>query len=236
MRNLLASIFLLSVAQFASAEIIEVYRWEPYPGRSADMLATMQEAAQIHTALGANIQINALDIGSTQNIDYVMRYDDISDWGAARDRNGASAEWTAFFARYSSDPAGKLVASIQGVNTDPTEMADDFSEEPVFSVNIWEPAAGRAGDTSQWLAAAKAVHEELGARVEIYNEGFGGTNKRHYVMFFDSWTHMAEVSEAMSTSESWQAFMASTTAASASPGGPAAALVERFAGRVVANF
>lgn len=236
MRNLLLSISLLSAVQLASAEIIEVYTWEPHPGRSADMLATMQEAAQIHTALGANIQINALDIGSTQNIDYVMRYDDISDWGASRDRNAASEEWTAFFARYSSDPAGKLVASIQGVNTDPSAMADDFSEHPVFTVNIWEPAVGRGGDLAQGLAAAKAIHEELGARVEVYNEGFGGTNKQHYVMFFDSWTHMAEVTEAMSTSESWQAFMAATAAASASAGSPAAALVERFAGRVVANF
>jgi len=232
MKNLLMAFILLSVSQLASAEIVEVYQWEPYPGRAADLLTTMQEAAQIHTSLGATIQINVLDIGSTQNIDYVMRYDDLISWGESRDKNLMSAEWTAFFARVSANPAGKLVSSVQGINTDTTTMADDFADQPIFNVSVFDPDPGGSAILAEGFSTAKMMHEAMGARVETYTELYGGTDKMHYVMFFDSWAHMAQVTEAMSTNEAWQAFNSATL----SNPNPGSALVERFSGRVVANF
>lgn len=232
MKKLLTILSLTCLIQTSFAEIVEVYRWEAYPGRQADMLATMQQAAEIHTSLGANIQINSLDIGSTQNLDYVMRYDDLASWGESRDKNMESAEWAVFYSSIASNPAGKLVASFSAVNNDAEAMADDFDEQPVFNVSVWDPRAGGGVDLAQGLEMAKGMHERMGARVEIYVDLYGGTDKMHYVMSFDSWTHHAEVFEAMESDEAWLQFI---TLNSENPD-PAAALVERFAGRVLANF
>jgi hypothetical protein len=232
MKKLLTILSLTCLIQTSFAEIVEVYRWEAYPGRQADMLATMQQAAEIHTSLGANIQINSLDIGSTQNLDYVMRYDDLASWGESRDKNTESAEWAAFYASVASNPAGKLVASFSAVNNDADAMADDFDEQPVFNVSVWDPRPGSGVELAQGLEMAKGMHERMGARVEIYVDLYGGTDKMHYVMSFDSWTHHAEVFEAMESDEAWLQFIALN---SENPD-PAAALVERFAGRVLANF
>ncbi len=57
MKKILTVLCFTCLIQISFAEIVEVYRWEAYPGRQADMLATMQQAAEIHTALGAKIQI-----------------------------------------------------------------------------------------------------------------------------------------------------------------------------------
>ena len=232
MKKILTILCFTCLIQTSFAEIVEVYRWEAYPGRKADMLAKMQQAAEIHTALGANIQINALDIGSTQNLDYVMRYDDLASWGESRDKNTESAEWAAFYASVASNPAGKLVASFSAVNNDADAMADDFDEQPVFNVSVWDPRPGSGVELAQGLEMAKAMHERMGARVEIYVDLYGGTDKMHYVMSFDSWTHHAEVFEAMESDEAWLQFIALN---SENPD-PSAALVERFAGRVLANF
>jgi hypothetical protein len=232
MKKILTILCFTCLIQTSFAEIVEVYRWEAYPGRQADMLVTMQQAAEIHTALGANIQINALDIGSTQSLDYVMRYDDLASWGESRDKNTESAEWAAFYASVASNPAGKLVASFSAVNNDADAMADDFDEQPVFNVSVWDPRPGSGVELAQGLEMAKAMHERMGARVEIYVDLYGGTDKMHYVMSFDSWTHHAEVFEAMESDEAWLQFIALN---SENPD-PSAALVERFAGRVLANF
>ena len=232
MKKLLLSIVILCSAQFASAEIVEVYRWKAFPGQGAELLAAAQEAASIHKAMGASVQINQLDIGSTQNMDYVLRYDDLSSWGRLKDMNATSADWTAFFTRFAEDPPGELVESIFATNTDAATMADDFTDVSAFSVFVWDPVPGGSVALTEGFSAAKLIHENLGARVETYIESFGGTDKMHYVMLFDSWTHMAEVTEALSTDEAWLAFNAATLGAT----DPTAILVQSFAGSVLANF
>ena len=47
---LLSLILVISSNSFA--EIVEVYRWKPFPGKSAQLLSDMQEAAQIHSDMG----------------------------------------------------------------------------------------------------------------------------------------------------------------------------------------
>ena len=232
MKKLLLLIVILCNAQFASAEIVEVYRWKAFPGKAAELLAAAQEAASIHTAMGASVQINQLDIGTTQNMDYVLRYNDLSSWGRVKDTNATSVDYAEFITLFAENPPGELVESIFATNTDNTTMANDFSDVSAFSVFIWDPVPGGSVALTEGFAAAKVIHESLGARVETYIETYGGTDKMHYVMLFDSWTHMAEVTTAMNTDETWLAFNAASLGAT----DPTALLVQSFAGSVLANF
>ena len=56
----------------AFADVAEVYQWKAFPGKSQDMLVNMSKAAEIHRAEGAQVSINAHNIGSTQLVDYVV--------------------------------------------------------------------------------------------------------------------------------------------------------------------
>ena len=89
--------------------------------------------------------------------------------------------------------------------------------------NCWRPLT--------WIKSELRIRRAK-ALVETYIETYGGTDKMHYVMLFDSWTHMAEVTTAMSTDETWLAF----NAASLDAIEPTAILVQSFAGSVLANF
>ena len=230
-RSILFSLILL-FSSSSFAEIVEVYRWKAFPGKAAQLLSDMQKAAQIHSSMGISVQINQLGIGSTQNIDYVMRFDDLEAWGQLKDINAASDEWSTFYSQVAANPGGELVESINGINTDESVMAGDFENGQVFSVFVWDPAPGRSQDLSQGFEVAAGIHESLGARVESYIEGFGGTDKMHYVMIYDSWSEMAAIQNRMSTSEEWIAFQNATSAATE----PAANLVQTFTGQTVANF
>ncbi|SVB48549.1 uncharacterized protein METZ01_LOCUS201403 [marine metagenome] len=228
--TLLALILIFSQPVFA--EIVEVYRWKPYPGKANQLLSDMQEAATIHAAMGISVTINPLDIGSTQNVDYVMRFDDLDSWGRLRDANVASAEWNSFYTRIADDPSGELVQSINATNTDPSVMAGDFESGSVFSVFLWDPAPGRSLELAQGFDTAKSIHEGLGARVETYIEGFGGTDMMYYVMIFDSWSDMANFQESLNSSEEWLAFQVGLLTDTE----PAATLVQTFAGSTLAAF
>ena len=223
---------ILAISSNSFAEIVEVYRWKPFPGKNAQLLSDMQTAAQIHSDMGISVQINQLGIGSTQNIDYVMRFDDIEAWGQLKDRNAVSDDWSSFYSQVAANPGGELVESINGINTDASVMAEDFENGKVFSVFVWDPAPGRSQDLALGFETAARIHESLGARVESYSEGFGGTDKMHYVMIYDSWSDMADVQNRMTTSEEWLAFQNATSEATE----PAATLVQTFTGQTVANF
>ena len=58
---------------------------------------------------------------------------------------------------------------------------------------------------------AKAIHEALGAKVNIYNEGIGGTGNIHYVMSLDSWSSMASSGDAIALSRELRVLQASAT-------------------------
>ena len=48
---------------------------------------TVQEAAVIHTKLGANIGVYAMNVGGIgQEIQYCMRWDNILEWGKSKDK------------------------------------------------------------------------------------------------------------------------------------------------------
>ena len=91
-------------AQLSHGEILEIYTWKPYAGKAELMLGAMQEAAEIHSGLGIGVTISQLAQGTTQDMDYVLRYDDLESWGALNDSSALSAEWNTFFAKFQANP------------------------------------------------------------------------------------------------------------------------------------
>ena len=72
---------ILSISSTAFTEVLEVYNWKSDPGKSQQMLNNIAEAAEIHTELGATVGVYALNIGSENQIDYVLRFDNQESWG-----------------------------------------------------------------------------------------------------------------------------------------------------------
>ena len=105
---------------------------------------SVQEAAVIHTKLGANVGVYAMNVGGIgQEIQYCMRWDNILDWGKSKDKMAQSQEMQAFFAKASQNPSGTLVATISGANLDQSAKADLFDKPMAFQVQVWEVAPGR---------------------------------------------------------------------------------------------
>ncbi len=77
---------LLTISSVSFAEVLEVYNWKAIPGKAQQMLSTMNEAAEIHTALGATVGIYQLNVGSENQVDYVVRTDDQISWGKFKDK------------------------------------------------------------------------------------------------------------------------------------------------------
>ena len=236
MRNFLFSLALFSLFQIANAEILEVYTWKPYPGKTDQLLLDMQEAASIHSGLGVSVSINALGVGTSQDIDYVLRFDDLESWGRLSDANANSPEWNAFVAKVGENPTAELVSSFSLVNQDPSNMANDFTEPgQVINAFRWKPASGLEGTNAlrQGFLTAKGIHENLGARVETYEINSSvDVGQMQYLMIYDSYSHMAEVNAAMATDPEWLAFQSSIAATP----GQAATLVWAIVASTIANW
>ena len=236
MRNILFSLSLFSLFQIANAEILEVYTWKPYPGKAGQLLLDMQEAASIHSGLGIGVSINALGVGTAQDLDYVLRFDDLESWGRLNDASVNSPEWNAFVAKAGANPSAELVSSFSLVNQDPSNMANDFTDPgQVINAFRWKPASGLEGTNAlrQGFLAAKGIHENLGARVETYEINSSvDVGQMQYLMIYDSYSHMAEVNAAMATDPEWLAFQSSVVAAP----GQAATLVWAIVASTIANW
>ena len=76
---------LVSVSLISYAEVAEVYQWKAFPGKQQDMLMAMARAAKIHLDEGAQVSINAHNIGSTQLVDYILRWDDSKKYAQSKD-------------------------------------------------------------------------------------------------------------------------------------------------------
>jgi hypothetical protein len=219
---------MFSIAPSVYSEILEVYNWKANPGQVQKMLTNMNESAQIHRDLGAQVTINILDVGSENQIDYVVRFDDIIQWGAFKDKLVTDKKWNALWTKVSKKPTGELQMSLVGINTDSTVKASDFNKPFVYGVWVWDPAPGRTADLMEIQQKYKKIHESLGARVEIYSEGPGGTGSFHYCILFDTWSDWAD----------WTVKAGSSTelAELNSQNDPTGAtLVRSFSGRTVSN-
>ncbi len=218
--------FTLVISLNTFTEIAEVYSWKANPGQGADMIETMVEAATIQRNLGAHVTINQLDVGSQNQIDYVIRFDSMSEWGSYRDKLQASPEWNEFWNRVGEDPNGELEMSFAASNLDASVKSSSFSNSGVYGVWVWEVTAGKLPEVLENFAKAKAIYEELGARAEYYSEGLGLSNTLHFLMLFDDWSDMASFMENAANSQKLQMFQASVDPESAT-------LVRQITGRTL---
>ena len=218
--------FTLVISLNAFTEIAEVYSWKANPGQGAEMIETMVEAATIQRNLGAYVAINQLDVGSQNQIDYVIRFDTTAEWGAYRDALQASEKWNEFWSRVGEDPNGELELSFAAVNLDANEKASSFPNSGVYGVWVWDVASGKLPEVLENFSKAKVIHEKLGARIEYYSEGLGLPNTLHYVALFDNWTEMASFLDKAATDQELLAFQAGVNSSSAT-------LVRQITGRTL---
>ena len=219
---------MIAISSSAYAEVAEVYQWKADPGKSQQMLNNMVEAAEIHTELGATVGIYALNVGSQNLVDYVLRFDDNESWGVYKDKIASSEKFQRFWTKVSRNPTGELQMSLTGINLDASTKAADFAGPFVYGVWVWDPSPGYEAQLLQNFARAAEIHEGLGARAEAYSEGFGGTGNYHYVLFFDNWTEMGKFFNSMAQSKELAEFNASLE-----PG--RATLVNSFSGSTISN-
>jgi L-rhamnose mutarotase len=197
----------IGFGQLAMAEKLEVFTWEPMPGKSPQLIQGMMAAAKIHNASGATVGIYQHDVGSTQLFDYVLRWDNDAAWAKTKASNN-SEEWQAFWAQASENPSGKLIRSLEGYNMDTSVKAQDMASHGPYRVFIWRPVPGNTATLLNNFARAKVIHESLGARIDMYREGVGGTGNYHYLMTWDSWEAMAKFSEDVTKNAEFQKMMA----------------------------
>ncbi len=205
---------LLLATSSTYAEVIENYTWKAVPGKDAEMLAAFTEAKAIHEDMGASVSMSQHGTGSTQLIDYTMRWDNLDAWAKSMDMGRSPegvARWQKFMAQY-DEPVGEMVASSGGANLDSSKSADDFDGNYVFAVFVWEPNAGQRAEFLAGAMAAEKLHESLGARVEVYGEQFGDFGRVHYVMMYDDYASWAESNKKMAQSKEWAEMQAASAA------------------------
>ena len=137
------------------------------------MIETMVEAASIQREMGAHVTINQLDVGSQNQIDYVIRFDSTAEWGSYRDSLQESEKWNEFWNRVGEDPNGELELSFAAINLDANEKASSFQNSGVYGVWVWDVAAGKLPEVLENFAQAKVIHEKLlKLKCQIANAGF----------------------------------------------------------------
>ena len=210
--KILLALLISSFSVSSFTEVAECYSWNANPGKSAQFMNSVQEAAVIHTKLGANVGVYAMNVGGIgQEIQYCMRWDNILEWGKSKDKMAQSQEMQAFFAKASQNPTGTLVATISGANLDQSAKADLFDKPMAFQVQVLEVAPGRTLESITTFQEAEKIIESLGMQVEIYQEGAGGNGKMHYVIASDNWTKLSQGFAALGTSEKWNKFIATVS-------------------------
>ena len=75
LKNILLSL-IIAFSTSSFSEVAEVYQWKAFPGKSMEMMESMLKAAEIHEKQGANVAIDVHNVGSTQLVNYDLRWDD----------------------------------------------------------------------------------------------------------------------------------------------------------------
>ncbi|MDG0979447.1 MAG: hypothetical protein P8O79_06935 [Halieaceae bacterium] len=200
----------MSASVSAFAERLEVFRWQALDGKTEQLVSALTEAAKLHEKTGASVGIFQMDVGVPGNatFDYVLRWNASADWAKTKSYN-ASDEWLKFFSEATKNPSGQLMMSLEGLNWDAEVTASSFADDGPFRVFIWRPTPGMMSKIYETFMTAKGIHEKLGAKVNIYNEGVGGTGNIHYVMSWDDWGAMAKSGDAIAASKEFMALQMS---------------------------
>ena len=210
----ITKIFIITSMMLSStsvlAERLEVFRWQALDGKAQQLAGSLMEAAKLHEKSGASVGVFQMDVGGSGNttFDYVLRWDSSDAWAKTKAYNSGE-EFSAFFAKAGANPSGKLMMSLEGLNWDTSVTAASFADDGPFRVFIWTPAQGRMEDVYSTFMKAKSIHEGLGMKVNIYNEGIGGTGNIHYVMSAKDWASMASSGDAIAASQEFRALQAS---------------------------
>ena len=188
-KNLIIMSF-VSFSTMAYSDVAEVYQWEAFPGKSMEMMESMMKAASIHEKQGATVAIDLHNIGSTQLVNYVLRWDDSKSYAASKDIQASSQEWVEFWAEANQNPSGEMTASFSANNLDQTRKASDFEGSYVYSVTVWKVDPGKDLELIERFMESKSILESSGARVEIYAGNWGAPNEYHFLLMYDSWTDL----------------------------------------------
>ena len=203
---IVVSIF-LSISTVSFADVVEVFQWKAFPGKGQDMLESMSKAAKIYASEGGQVSIDAHNIGSTQLINYVIRWDNSKDYARSKDLQKSSKAWADFWAESNANPAGELVASFSANNLDPSKKASDFKGSYVYSAAIWKVNPGKDLALITRFMEAKPILEAAGARVEIYAGGWGAPGEYHYVLMYDSWAALEASFSKLGPGSDWAKLM-----------------------------
>ena len=205
-KSFIISIF-LSISTVSFADVAEVYQWKAYPGKAQDMLVSMSKAAKISASDGGQVSIDVHNIGSTQLINYVVRWDNAKDYAKSKDMQRSSKAWVDFWAESNANPAGELVASFSANNLDGTKKASDFKGSYVYSLAIWKVNPGKDSALIERFLEAKSILEAAGARVEIYAGTWGAPGEYHYVLMYDNWTALEASFSKLGPGSEWAKLM-----------------------------
>ena len=72
-------VLVFSFPYAATAEILEAYNWKARPGMADKMYVIMAKAKTIQEDLGIEVDVCNLQVGSDLTVDYVVRFDSMSD-------------------------------------------------------------------------------------------------------------------------------------------------------------
>ena len=193
---------LAGLASVATAERLEVFRWQAKSSFPERLVQDMMTAAKIHEKYGATVGIFRMDVGSSgyPTFDYVLRWDSGADWAKTKEAN-SNEEWQAFWLQASQTPSGTLLWSMEARNWDDSVRAADFAQDGPYRVFVWQPNPGKSAAVYAAFTEAAKMHTAMGAKVNIYQEGVGGSGNLHYVLIFDEWADMAEFGDKVAASE-----------------------------------
>tara|TARA_B100001113_G_scaffold179992_1_gene147342 strand:- start:1659 stop:2357 length:699 start_codon:yes stop_codon:yes gene_type:complete len=203
---------LISFGLFVSlnlvADVAEVYQWKAFPGKTQQMLESMQRASEIHEKEGAQVVIDLLNVGSTPLVNYVMRWDDSKKYAQFKDNQNQSSEWLEYWADVNQNPSGEMVASFSANNLDTTKKASDFDGSYVYSVTVWKVQPGKDFQLIERFMESKAILEKSGARVEIYQGNWGAPNEYHFLLMYNSWVDLeSSFSKLVTPGSEWMSMM-----------------------------
>lgn len=196
---------LVGMSGMASAERLEVFRWQANSSSPEGLVQGMMAAAKIHEKHGATVGIFRMDVGASgyPTFDYVLRWDSGEAWAKTKETN-FNEDWQAFWAQASQSPSGTLLFSLEGLNWDASVKAADFAEDGPFRVYVWQPNPGKSAAVYAAFTKAAEMHTAMGAKVNIYQEGVGGNGKVHYVLSFKDWAAMADFGDKVAASEEFR--------------------------------
>ena len=204
MKNILSALVLL-ISTSAYADVLSVFVWEAPVGHAPEMFQNGLKAQAMHQAMGANVTISQ---GQRFRMYYAIRLESAAARGAFVDQMNANAEFQAFMAEASQrDGAGSLVR-VYNINVIAASEELGGNATVVFQ---YRPNPGQTQAVIANTLQAKAIHEKLGAKVQVLLDEEGLV---HYVTHHESWAAQGEFEDVINggQNEEWDEFWAGVTA------------------------